>query len=92
MTPEDFKHARGICGRSTRQWGLALGYGGKHVTLQVRQMESGAKPIPASVARLAWLFWRHGVPEGWDEGHAPAPFPSAPLLRDRKPQGRPSGT
>jgi hypothetical protein len=74
MTAEDFKRARGICGRSTSQWGRALGYTGANVGLQVRQMERGDKGIPRAVARLAAMFVRHGVPPGWDTGEEPEAY------------------
>ena len=67
MTPAQMKAIRQALGLSTAQWGRALGYRGANVQVQVRQLENGVKPIPRFVARLALMFERHGVPEGWLE-------------------------
>lgn len=49
---------------SPADFGRALGYQGDDnvVGVQIRRYESGRRPIPAWVARLAVMFGRYGVP------------------------------
>lgn len=68
MTPEKFKEIRRDLGLSTVQIGRAFGYSGADTTIaaNIRKFESGARPIPPAIARLARMYVRNGgVPEGW---------------------------
>jgi hypothetical protein len=45
-------------------WGRALGYHCEinSVKVVVRRYENGGRPIPPWIARLAWMYGRHGIP------------------------------
>lgn len=60
MKGTDLKRIRKKLGLSVRQFGIALGYKGKNIDVQVRQMESEGKPIRIPVGRLAHMFGLHG--------------------------------
>lgn len=66
--PERFRYIRERFGLTNREWGLALGYGGKPVTRanMLNAMERGKKPIPEVVWRLALCLDELGeVPLEW---------------------------
>lgn len=67
MTGHELKAIRRALGLSTREFGAALGYRGNDNTraVAIRLYESGARPIPPWIARLAEMFGRHGVPPHW---------------------------
>jgi transcriptional regulator with XRE-family HTH domain len=68
MTPEKFKEIRHTLGLSTVQIGRAFGYTGTDTTIaaNIRKFETGLRPIPPAIARLARMYERNGgVPEGW---------------------------
>lgn len=74
MTGAELKEIRHRLGLSTTALGRAFGYQGRDVTASgtIRKYESGERPIPPWLARLAVMFDRHGVPPEWIDG-APAP-------------------
>ena len=65
MTPFEFKSIRKQLGLGTVAMGRALGYQGTDntVSVQIRQYESGARPIPPWIARLAEMYGRFGLLE-----------------------------
>jgi transcriptional regulator with XRE-family HTH domain len=67
MTGAELKAIRRRLGLSTTQLGRAFGYTGSDATASVtiRKYESGGRPIPPWLGRLAKMFDRHGVPDGW---------------------------
>jgi transcriptional regulator with XRE-family HTH domain len=67
MTGAELKAIRHRLGLSTRELGAAFGYRGNANTLSVaiRLYESGKRPIPPWIGRLATMFERHGVPPDW---------------------------
>ena len=67
MTGEELRRIREDLGLSTEKFGRALGYQGTYgiAARHIRRFESGARPIPLSIGRLAEMFQRHGVPELW---------------------------
>ncbi|MBJ6986091.1 hypothetical protein [Devosia sp. MC521] len=67
MTGPELKAIRHRLGLSTLQLGRAFGYVGSDTTASVtiRKYESGQRPIPPWLTRLATMFDRHGVPPGW---------------------------
>ena len=69
MTGPEFAAIRKSLGLSTVQWGRALGYTGNDNTVSVgiRRYESGARPLPPWIARLATMYGRHGVPAEFTE-------------------------
>jgi transcriptional regulator with XRE-family HTH domain len=67
VTCAEFRSIREKLNLTTEAWGRALGYRGTYssVARQIRQYESGQRPIPPWIARLAAMYERHGVPRGW---------------------------
>lgn len=65
MTPADFKTIRNQLGLSVYDWGRALGYSGNDNTVgvQIRRYETGARPIPPWIGRLASMYGKHGIPK-----------------------------
>jgi hypothetical protein len=63
MTGAEFRSIRERLSLTTEAWGRALGYRGTYASVarQIRQYESGQRPIPPSVGRLAGMYGRHGV-------------------------------
>ena len=74
MTGSELKEIRHRLGLSSTALGRAFGYEGRDVTASgtIRKYESGERPIPPWLGRLAVMFDRHGVPSEWIAG-APAP-------------------
>ena len=64
MTGADLKAIRHKLKLSTTELGRALGYEGADNTISVtvRRYESGMRPIPPWIAKLADMYDRHGVP------------------------------
>jgi transcriptional regulator with XRE-family HTH domain len=64
MTGPELKTIRHRLGLSTLQLGRAFGYTGSDTTASVtiRKYESGGRPIPPWLGRLAIMFDEHGVP------------------------------
>ena len=64
MTGPDLKAIRKRLVLSTVALGLALGYEGadNSVSVTVRRYECGSRPIPPTVAVLADMYDRHGIP------------------------------
>lgn len=65
MTADEFRAIRLKLGLTVIQWGRALGYAGSDatVTTQIYRFEGGGgREIPETVARLAYMLGRHGVP------------------------------
>lgn len=69
MTGPELKAIRQRLGLSVISMGRALGYGGndRTVNVQVRRYEGGQRPIPEWIARLAIMYDRNGVLDGWAE-------------------------
>lgn len=69
MTGGELKAIRHRLGLSTTALGRAFGYEGSEVTASgtIRKYESDARPIPPWLGRLATMFDRYGVPEGWTD-------------------------
>lgn len=67
MTGAELKIIRKQLGLSTTELGRAFGYEGSDVTASgtIRKYESENRPIPPWLARLAIMFFKHGVPDGW---------------------------
>ncbi|MBJ6986071.1 helix-turn-helix domain-containing protein [Devosia sp. MC521] len=67
MTGPELKQIRQRLGLSTTALGRAFGYAGGDVFTSgtIRKYESGQRPIPPWLGRLAIMFDRHGVPPGW---------------------------
>jgi len=67
MTGEELRTVRENLGLSTEKFGRALGYQGAYgiASRHIRRFESGARPIPQPIERLAEMFRLHGVPERW---------------------------
>jgi len=65
MTGDELRAIRNGLDLSAFAFGLALGYTGNRNTIQtqIRKYESGAREVPALVARLAIMFRDHGVPQ-----------------------------
>ena len=65
MTGPDFCAIRKSLGLSTIQWGRAIGYTGTDntVSVGVRRYESGARPLPPWIARLAHMYGFVGIPD-----------------------------
>lgn len=67
-TAEDFAKARAYLGLSLLDFGKLLGYTGKHIENQIREMETGKRPIRGAQVRLLELYVCDGVrPPDWDE-------------------------
>ena len=67
MTGADLKRIRRELGLTVIQLGRALGYQGNDntVSVQIRNYERGARPIPPWIGRLIQMFGWHGVPRKW---------------------------
>lgn len=67
MTGPELRVIRQSLGLSLVGFGRALGYQGSPKTLnaQVHKYETGERPIPPWISRLASMYQRHGVPEEW---------------------------
>lgn len=67
MTGEEFKAIRRELGLSAKAFGAALGYTGvkNTISVQIRRYESGERPIPPWIERLAVMYGRHGIPSEW---------------------------
>lgn len=65
MTGPEFRAIRKQLGLTTIQWGRAFGYEGSDNTISVmiRRYESGGRPLPPWIARLAAMYRDHGIPE-----------------------------
>lgn len=63
MTPaEAFRAARLSCGLTATEWAAALGYASANPRQLIHDMESGRKTVTPSIARLAEMLRRYGVP------------------------------
>ena len=69
MTGEELRTVRENLGLSTEKFGRALGYQGAYgiASRHIRRFESGARPIPQTIGRLAEMLRQHGVPEAWEQ-------------------------
>lgn len=63
MNGAEFRSVREKLNLTTAAWGQALGYRASYssVARQIRQYESGQRPIPPWIARLAGMYGRYGV-------------------------------
>lgn len=86
MTGRELAAIRHRLGLSTTGLGRAFGYTGSDVTASgtIRKYESDARPIPPWLGRLAMMFDRFGVPDGWSEFSAPEPV--EPAVEEPKPE------
>lgn len=67
MTGDEFRSIRQGLGLSLRKMGKALGYesNANTMSVQIRRYESGNRPIPPWIARLACMYGRFGIPKEW---------------------------
>ena len=67
MSGDELKLIRERLGLSASQLGRALGYSGAtaNISVQIRRFERGDRTIPRPIERLALMFRRAGIPEGW---------------------------
>jgi transcriptional regulator with XRE-family HTH domain len=65
MTGNDLRSIRHRLGLSIVRFGRCLGYEGHHGTVNslVRRYECGRKDIPPTIATLAIMFERFGIPK-----------------------------
>lgn len=65
VTGDELRRIRHELGLSGSKFGRALGYGGADTSIQpqISKLENDKRPVPISVARLAFMYWRFGVPE-----------------------------
>lgn len=65
MTGPEMKDIRERLDLSVVQLGRAIGYTGNRATVDVtvRRYELGSREIPPWIARLVWMFGKHGVPK-----------------------------
>ena len=65
MTGDELRAIRQQLGLTQWNMGRAFGYQGerRNVSTQIRQMESGKRPVPPLTARLAEMFKLYGVPQ-----------------------------
>lgn len=75
MTGDELADIRRSLKLSIVRFGRALGHSGddKNISRTMRRYESNEKEIPPWIARLALMFERYGVPEGFfeDDDHQP---------------------
>jgi transcriptional regulator with XRE-family HTH domain len=73
MNGAELKAIRHQLGLTTLELGRAFGYRGSDntISVQIRTYESGGRLIPPWIARLAAMFQRYGVPEGWTDAPTP---------------------
>lgn len=57
-----FRAARLSCGLTATEWASALGYASANPRQLIHDMESGRKTVTPSIARLAEMYQRHGIP------------------------------
>jgi hypothetical protein len=67
VTGAELKAIRETFGLSASAMGRALGYSGPkaQIAVQVRRFERDDRRIPFWIARLALMYSRHGIPQGW---------------------------
>ena len=67
MTGAQLRMIRDKFGLSASAMGKALGYSGPkaNIAVQIRRLERGDRRIPPPIERLALMFYREGIPEGW---------------------------
>lgn len=65
MKGQELQALRKRLGLSTADMARALGYEGQDSSLgaMMRRFESGGRPMPPTVARLATMFERYGLPD-----------------------------
>lgn len=74
MDRKEFRKIRERLGFSLDGWAIELGYEGtqRGNRTTIKRMESGERPIPMPVAKLAWLLERAGIPT-WPPNLTAAP-------------------
>jgi hypothetical protein len=67
MTGPELRTIRLGLGLSLSKWGGALGYSGERQALAtaMRRFEAGEREIPEWIARLAFMYQKHGIPKQW---------------------------
>lgn len=67
MNGREMQELRQKLGLDIVEFGFALGYRGTHnsTSVRIREYERGKKDIPESIARLALMLARYGVPHLW---------------------------
>jgi transcriptional regulator with XRE-family HTH domain len=67
VTGAELKAIREAFGLSAAAMGRALGYSGPkaNIAVHIRRFERGDRHIPFWIARLALMYSRHGIPQGW---------------------------
>ncbi|MEL6646637.1 MAG: helix-turn-helix transcriptional regulator [Pseudomonadota bacterium] len=64
MAPEQLRKIRQATGLSQARFARALGYVDRDA---YRKYESGSRPIPLLLSRLAFMIERYGLPPDWIE-------------------------
>jgi hypothetical protein len=64
LSGDEFRALRFRLGLSASEWGRALGYRALTpvLTRMIIRFETGERPIPSWIARLAWMYGHHGIP------------------------------
>jgi len=67
MSKAEFRRIRQKLGLSLDEFAIELGYEGSRRTNNntIRSYEDGRKPIPLRIAKLAYMFDIHGLPDSW---------------------------
>lgn len=65
MTPDEIKQARHHLGLTLTQLGEMLGYQGRHVRVQMDDLETGRKPLRECQRRLLQAYLDGYRPEDW---------------------------
>ena len=67
MTGDELTSIRKRLGLTRYEMGRAFGYEGNQNTIytSIKRYEAGDRDIPPWLARLAWMYDMHGVPQDW---------------------------
>jgi transcriptional regulator with XRE-family HTH domain len=68
MSGREFRKIRAHLGLSMDDFAIELGYEGNENGNEntIARFETGKRPVPLAVAKLAWMMQKHGIPE-WPE-------------------------
>ena len=69
MTGPEFRSIRQKLDLSMDEFARELGYegGNQGNRTTIKRFETGQRPVPAPIARLAWMLSVHGLPDEWPE-------------------------
>jgi hypothetical protein len=70
MDGKAFRKIRQQLDLSMDSFAIELGYEGNLNSNRttMKRFETGERPIPLPVAKLAWLLGQHGIPSAWPAG------------------------